>query len=242
MRLRLGVGVRVAVRSMDSVDLRVGDLPDKLRHPAVLVPARPGVDQQRRVLRCQGARWVLARDGSSGPGSACQQADRATPGRLPRRCGLSSWARRAALSKRASSCAVGRRSQGLSTCAAHLLQHPLHPLEDGGDAVPRLGVGGGELAAVGEARLHRRHPVPVKDRHLEAALRERPRRRHSCDAGADHGHALHACLAASIAHGRACQALERRPPTTSCLEHGILRSVAAQIFLERRNRWLGDFV
>eukprot|EP00964_Phaeocystis_antarctica_P055883 scaffold32912_cov60-Phaeocystis_antarctica.AAC.6 len=60
---------------MDSVDLRVGDLPDKLRHPAVLVPARPGVDQQRRVLRCQGARRVLARvTVSSGPGSACQQA------------------------------------------------------------------------------------------------------------------------------------------------------------------------
>jgi hypothetical protein len=60
VKVGVGVGARVAVRTIDRVDLRVGDLPNKLRHPAVLVPARPRVDQQRRVLRCQGARWVLS--------------------------------------------------------------------------------------------------------------------------------------------------------------------------------------
>ena len=159
--------------------------------------------------------------GSSSPGSACQTgAGLAAQGRasrtdasLPRRplgpLGPRGWP-------------STRGEGGARACQPAwrgLLQHPLNSLEDGGDAVPRLGVGGGELAAVCKARLHRRHPVPVKDRHLKASLSEGPRRRHSCDAGADDGHALHARLAASMAHGRDCQALERRPPTASA--HGF---------------------
>ena len=71
------------------------------------------------------------------------------------------------------------------------LQHPLQALQHRAPLGPGLGVRGGELAAVGEARLHRGIAVAVEDRHLEPAVEELVGGRQAGHAGADHGNRGH---------------------------------------------------
>ena len=71
------------------------------------------------------------------------------------------------------------------------LQHPLQALQHRAPLGPGLGVRGGELPAVGEARLHRGIAVAVEDRHLEAAVQQLIGGRQAGHAGADHGNRSH---------------------------------------------------
>ena len=71
------------------------------------------------------------------------------------------------------------------------LQHPLQALQHGAPLGPDLGVRGRQLAAVGEARLHRGVAVAVEDRHLEAAVQQFIGGRQAGHAGADHGNSGH---------------------------------------------------
>lgn len=66
------------------------------------------------------------------------------------------------------------------------LEHPLDALEHRAPRVPHLGIRRRQLAAVGERRLHRLHPVAVIHRHVEAARHECARRRHARDARSNH--------------------------------------------------------
>ena len=71
------------------------------------------------------------------------------------------------------------------------LQHPLQALQHRAPLGPGLGVRGGELAAVGEARLHGGIAVAVEHRHLEPAVEELVGGRQAGHAGADHGNRGH---------------------------------------------------
>ena len=98
------------------------------------------------------------------------------------------------------------------------LQHPLQALHHGAPLRPGLGVRGRELAAVGEARLHRGIAVAVEHRHLEPAVEERVGGRQAGHAGADHGNLGHGNtprpLAASLSRARPLRAWNLRdsPP------------------------------
>ena len=72
-----------------------------------------------------------------------------------------------------------------------LPQHPLDALQEGRRLVPDLGVRGGQLAAIGEGRLHRGIGVAVEDRHVEAALQELVGGGDAGDAGADDSDGSH---------------------------------------------------
>ncbi|MNS95367.1 hypothetical protein D3C72_1296230 [compost metagenome] len=70
-------------------------------------------------------------------------------------------------------------------------QHPLEALDDGGPVGPDLGVGGGQLAAVGERGFHGGIAMPFEQRNGESAPGERVGSGDTGDATADDGDCLH---------------------------------------------------